>query len=73
MLTDYDAQPGRRSRQSPNSPPPNGKRTKPNCYAGLRGVAGIVAGARGVFELLGRRGRVRCPCDSRASTVRASR
>ncbi len=50
MLTDFDAQPGRKA-------PPELSRSQREAdeaelYAGLRGVAGIVAGAQGVLDLL---------------------
>ena len=52
-MVDYDAQNGR---QPPEQPEPSAAQLEADeveLYAGLRGVAGLVAGARGVSELLG--------------------
>src|ERR1700759_4251565 len=52
-MVDYDAQNGR---QPPEQPEPSAAQLETDeveLYAGLRGVAGLVADARGVSELLG--------------------
>jgi GAF domain-containing protein len=49
-MSDYDAQPGR---EPPEQSAAQQEADEVDLYAGLRGVAGIVAGARGVIELLG--------------------
>jgi GAF domain-containing protein len=49
-LADFDAQPGRKV--PPELSPSQREADEAELYAGLRGVAGIVAGARGVMDLL---------------------
>jgi GAF domain-containing protein len=49
-LTDFDAQPGRKA--PPELSPGQREADEVELYAGLRGVAGIVAGAQGVLDLL---------------------
>jgi GAF domain-containing protein len=51
-LTDFDAQPGRRVPPSPELSPTQREVDEAELYAGLRGVAGIVAGAQRVIDLL---------------------
>ena len=52
MLADFDAQPGRMASTLPELSPIQREADEAELYAGLRGVAGIVAGARGVIDLL---------------------
>jgi GAF domain-containing protein len=52
-MTDYDAQPGRKPPEQPKLSTAQREADEVDLHAGLRGLAGIVAGARGVFELLG--------------------
>jgi GAF domain-containing protein len=52
-MTDYDAQPGREPPQQPELSTAQREADEVDLQAGLRGLAGMVAGARGVFELLG--------------------
>ena len=48
-MADYDAQPGR---TAPDLSPAQREADEAELYAGLRGVAGIVAGAQKVIDLL---------------------
>src|ERR1700761_957773 len=52
-MTDYDAQPGREPPEQPELSTSQREADELDLHAGLRGLAGIVADARGVFELLG--------------------
>jgi GAF domain-containing protein len=52
-MADYDAQPGREPPEQPQLSAAQREADEVDLYAGLRGVAGIVAGARGVGALLG--------------------
>ena len=52
MLADFDAQPGRKMPPLPELSPAQREADEAELYAGLRGVAGIVAGAHGVIDLL---------------------
>ena len=52
-MADYDAQPGRESPSQPELSAAQLEADEVDLYAGLRGVAGMVAGARGVIDLLG--------------------
>jgi GAF domain-containing protein len=52
MLADFDAQPGRTAPPEPELTSNQRVADEVELYAGLRGVAGIVAGARGVIDLL---------------------
>jgi GAF domain-containing protein len=52
MLADFDAQPGRRVTPPPELSPDHREADEAELYAGLRGVAGIVAGAQAVIDLL---------------------
>ena len=52
-MADYDAQPGRVSAPQPDLSATQREADEVDLYAGLRGVAGLVAGARGVVDLLG--------------------
>ena len=52
-MADYDAQPGREPAVQSEVPPAQREADEADLYAGLRGVAGIVAGARRVVDLLG--------------------
>jgi GAF domain-containing protein len=52
-MTDYEAQPGREAPEQPELSTSQRDADEVDLQAGLRGLAGIVAGARGVFELLG--------------------
>jgi GAF domain-containing protein len=52
-MTDYDAQPGRKAPEQPKLSTSQREADEVDLRAGLRGLAGMVAGARGVFELLG--------------------
>ncbi|MGB8794968.1 MAG: hypothetical protein WCD33_26245, partial [Mycobacterium sp.] len=52
-MTDYDAQPGREPPEQPDLSTAQRAADEVDLRAGLRGLAGMVAGARGVFELLG--------------------
>ncbi len=52
-MADFDAQPGRDAPPQPELSPAQREADETELYAGLRGVAGIVASARGVIELLG--------------------
>ena len=51
-MADYDAQPGRESSPRPDLSTAQLEADEVDLYAGLRGVAGLVAGARGVVDLL---------------------
>ncbi len=52
MLADFDAQPNRGLAAVPALSPRQREADEADLYAGLRGVAGIVAGGRGVIDLL---------------------
>jgi GAF domain-containing protein len=52
-MTDYDAQPGREGPEHAELSTAQREADEVDLRAGLRGLAGMVAGARGVFELLG--------------------
>lgn len=52
-MPDYDAQPGRQPHAQAQPSAAQQEADQVDLYAGLRGVAGLVAGARGVTELLG--------------------
>jgi GAF domain-containing protein len=52
-MADYDAQPGRPSPTEGELSPAQVEADEIDLYAGLKGVAGLVAGARGVIDLLG--------------------
>jgi GAF domain-containing protein len=52
-MADYDAQPGRKSAPEPDLSAAQREADEVDLYAGLRGVAGLVAGGRGVVDLLG--------------------
>lgn len=52
-MADYDAQPGRESPPRPDLSAEQRDADEVDLYAGLTGVAGLVAGARGVIDLLG--------------------
>ncbi len=52
LLTDFDAQPGRDAPARPSVSPGQLQADEAELYAGLNGVAGIVAGAQGVIDLL---------------------
>ncbi|HME77360.1 MAG TPA: GAF and ANTAR domain-containing protein [Mycobacterium sp.] len=52
-MTDYDAQPGRKPPEQPRLSTSQREADELDLHAGLLGLAGMVAGARGVFELLG--------------------
>ena len=52
-MADYDAQPGRESAPQPDLRTAQREADEVDLHAGLRGVAGLVAGARGVIDLLG--------------------
>jgi GAF domain-containing protein len=52
-MADYDAQLGREPLEQPQLSAARREADEVDLYAGLRGVAGIVAGARGVADLLG--------------------
>src|ERR1700745_171290 len=52
MLADFDAQPGRKAPLPPELSPTQQEADETELYAGLRGVAAIVAGAQGVMDLL---------------------
>jgi GAF domain-containing protein len=52
-MTDYDAQPGRKPPEQPTLSTSQREADELDLHAGLRGLAGIVAGGRGVFEVLG--------------------
>src|ERR1700760_2739136 len=52
-MADYDAQPGRGSPAGPDLSAAQREADEVDLYAGLTGVAGLVAGARGVVDLLG--------------------
>ena len=51
-MTDYDAQAGREPSQQPELSTAQRDADEVDLHAGLQGLAGMVAGARGVFELL---------------------
>jgi GAF domain-containing protein len=51
-MADYDAQPGRELPEQPALSAAERDADEVDLYAGLRGVAGLVAGARGLTELL---------------------
>jgi GAF domain-containing protein len=51
-MTDYDAQPGRERPEHAELSTAQREADEVDLRAGLRGLAGLVAGARGVFELL---------------------
>jgi GAF domain-containing protein len=52
-MTDYDAQPGRKPPEQPELSTSQRDADEDDLSAGLRGLSGVVAGARGVLELLG--------------------
>ncbi len=52
-MADYDAQPGRESEPQSDLSAAQREADEVDLYAGLRGVAGLVAGGRGVDDLLG--------------------
>ena len=52
MLADFDAQPGRKAPPQPELSPTQREADEAELYAGLHRVAGIVAGAQGVIDLL---------------------
>ncbi|BBY36331.1 transcriptional regulator [Mycobacterium mantenii] len=52
ILTDFDAQPGRKAPAQSEPSPAQREADEAELYAGLRGVAGIVAGAQGLIDLL---------------------
>jgi GAF domain-containing protein len=52
-MADYDAQPGRNLPPEPDVSPAQQEGQEVDLYAALRGVAGLVAGARGLIDLLG--------------------
>jgi len=52
-MADYDSQPGRPAPLGPDPSPAQQEADEVDLYAGLSGVAGIMAGARGVLDLLG--------------------
>jgi hypothetical protein len=52
MLADFDAQPNRIVPALPELSATQREADEAELYAGLRGVAGIVAGAQGVIDLL---------------------
>ena len=52
-MAEYDAQPGRESPPEPDLSAAQREADDVDLYAGLNGVAGLVAGARGVIDLLG--------------------
>jgi GAF domain-containing protein len=52
-MADYDAQPGRATLAETELPHAQLEADEIDLYTGLRGVAGLVAGARGVIDLLG--------------------
>jgi transcriptional regulator with GAF, ATPase, and Fis domain len=52
-MTDYDAQPGRNPPEQLELSTAQREADEVDLRAGLRGLAGMVAGARGVFELVG--------------------
>lgn len=52
-MADFDAQPGRDAPPEPDLSPAQLEADEIDLYAGLKGVAGLVAGARGVIDLLG--------------------
>ena len=52
-MADYDAQPGRPTPAEPDLSRAQLEADDVDLYAGLRGVAGLVAGARGLIDLLG--------------------
>jgi transcriptional regulator with GAF, ATPase, and Fis domain len=52
-MADYDAQPGRPTQAQTDLSPTQLEADDIDLYTGLRGVAGLVAGARGVIDLLG--------------------
>ena len=51
-MADYDAQPGRNTPEQPDLSASQREADEADLYASLRGVAGIVAGAQGVIDLL---------------------
>src|ERR1700685_2117146 len=52
-MTDYDAQPGRQPPEQPELSTSQREADEVDLHAGLSGLAGMVAGGRGVFVLLG--------------------
>src|ERR1700731_3186421 len=52
MLADFDAQPGRNAPPQPELSPTQQEADEAELASGLRGLAGIVAGAEGVIDLL---------------------
>ena len=52
-MADYDAQPGRESPPQPDLSAAQREADEMDLHTGLRGVAGLVAGAHGVIDLLG--------------------
>jgi GAF domain-containing protein len=53
IMAEYDAQPGREPPEQSELSAAEREADEADLYAGLSGVAGIVAGARGVIDLLG--------------------
>ena len=51
-MTDFDAQPGRKAPPQPELSPTQRETDEAELDAGLRGLAGIVAGAQGMIDLL---------------------
>jgi GAF domain-containing protein len=52
-MADYDAQPGRNPPPQPDVSPAQQEADEVDLHVALQGVAGLVAGARGVIDLLG--------------------
>ena len=52
-MANYDAQPGRESLAAPDLSVAQREADEVDLYAGLTGVAGLVAGARGLIDLIG--------------------
>jgi len=52
-MADYDAQPGRRSAPEPDLSSAQREADEVDLYAGLRGVAGLIAGGRRLIDILG--------------------
>jgi GAF domain-containing protein len=52
-MAQFDAQPGRESTSQPDLSAAQCEADEADLHAGLRGVAGLVAGARGLIDLLG--------------------
>ena len=53
IMAEYDAQPGRESQAGTDLSAAQREADEVDLYAGLTGVAGLVAGARGLIDLLG--------------------